>query len=172
MTIIDQIGKLWSDFLAFLSTIIIPDWASLIALLPLFLLIGVVGPILSIMLLAWLGYGVTKPRTKVSYVEGVRTAPLNHLGVEVPTSADVEIAAEPIFPAGEPYCPLDGFVYPFGTTRCDRDKKLLSVRCPKCELVREADIDTCGNCGLVLKIQPRALIIATDGPPPGGAAVA
>jgi hypothetical protein len=159
VTIIDQIGKLWSDFLAFLSTIIIPDWASLIALLPLFLLIGVVGPILSIMLLAWLGYGVTKPRTKVSYVEGVRSAPLNHLG-------------EPIFPSGEPYCPLDGFVYPFGTTRCDRDKTLLSVRCPKCELVREADIDTCGNCGLVLKIEPRALIIATDRPPPGGAAVA
>jgi hypothetical protein len=159
VTIIDQIGKLWSDFLAFLSTIIIPDWAALIALLPLFLLIGVVGPILSIMLLAWLGYGVTKPRTKVSYVEGVRTAPLNHL-------------REPIFPSGEPYCPLDGFIYPFGTTRCDRDKTLLSVRCPKCELVREADIDTCGNCGLVLKIEPRALIIATDRPPPGGAAVA
>ncbi len=111
------------------------------------------------MLLAWLGYGVTKPRTKVNYVEGVRTAPLNYLG-------------EPIFPAGEPYCPVDGFIYPFGTTRCDRDKTPLSVRCPKCELVREASIDTCGNCGLVLKIAPRALIVATDGPPPGGAAAA
>ncbi len=92
MTITDQIEKLWTDFLGFLSTLIIPDWAGLIALLPLFLLIGVVGPILSIVLLAWLGYGITKPRTKVSYVEGVRTAPLDYLG-------------EPIFPAGEPYCP-------------------------------------------------------------------
>jgi hypothetical protein len=159
VTIIDQIEKFWTDFLAFLSTIIIPDWTGLIALLPLFILIGIVGPILTIILLAWLGYGVTKPRTKVSYVEGVRTAPLNHLG-------------EPIFPAGDPYCPLDGLIYPFGTTRCDRDKTPLSVRCPKCELVREASVQTCGNCGLVLKVEPRALIVATDRPPPGGAAVA
>ena len=160
MTIIDQIEKFWTDTLGFLSTIIIPDWAGLIALLPLFLLIGVVGPLLSIILLAWLGYGVTKPRTKVKYDEGiVRTAPLNYLG-------------EPIFPAGEPYCPSDGLVYPSGATRCERDKTPLSVRCPKCELVREARVDACGNCGLVLKIEPRALIIANDGPPPGGAALA
>ena len=159
MTIIDQIEKLWTDFLGFLSSIIIPDWGGLIGLLPLFLLIGVVGPILSIMLLAWLGYGVTKPRTKVIYEEGVRTAPLNHLG-------------EPIFPAGEPYCPNDGLIYNFGTTRCDRDKAPLYLRCPKCELIREASIEACGNCGLILKMEPRALIIATDQPPPGGAALA
>jgi hypothetical protein len=159
VTIIDQIEKFWTDFLGFLSTIIIPDWTGLIALLPLFLLIGIVGPILSIVLLAWLGYGMTKPRTKVTYEEGVRTAPLNHLG-------------KPIFPAGEPYCPNDGLIYPFGTTQCDRDKTPLSVRCPKCELIREANVQACGNCGLVLKIEPRALIIATDRPPPGSAALA
>ena len=159
MTITDQIEKFWTDFLGFLSTIIIPDWAGLIALLPLFVLIGIVDPILSIVLLAWLGYSVTKPRTKVTYEEGVRTAPLNHLGA-------------PIFPAGEPYCPSDGLIYPFGTTQCDRDKTPLSVRCPKCELVREASVQACGNCGLVLKIEPRALIIASDRPPPGGAALA
>jgi hypothetical protein len=159
VTITDQIEKFWTDFLGFFSTIVIPDWAGLIALLPLFILIGVVGPILSIALLAWLGYGMTKPRTKVIYEEGVRTAPLNHLG-------------EPIFPAGEPYCPNDGLIYAFGTTRCDRDKTDLAVRCPKCALVREASVQACGNCGLVLKIEPRTLIIATDGPPPGGAALA
>jgi hypothetical protein len=159
VTIIDQIEKLWTDFLGFLSTIIIPDWAGLIALLPLFVLIGVVGPILTIMLLAWLGYGVTKPRTKVMYEEGVRTAPLNHLG-------------EPIFPAGEPYCPNDGLIYAFGATQCDRDKTRLSLRCPKCDLVREASVEACANCGLILKMEPRALIVATDRPPPGGAAVA
>ena len=67
----------------------------------------------------------------------VRTAPHDYLG-------------KPIFPAGEPYCPLDGLIYPVGQTPCDRDKTLLQVRCPKCELVRDADIQTCGNCGLVL----------------------
>ena len=159
MTIIEQIEKFWTDFLAFLSTLIIPDWGSLIALLPLFLLIGVVGPILSIMFMAWLGYGVTKPRTKVTYDEGARTAPLNYLG-------------EPIFPAGEPYCPNDGLIYPLGATLCNQDKTPLNLRCPKCELVREASIEACGNCGLILKMEPRALIVATDGPPPGGAAVA
>jgi hypothetical protein len=159
VTIADQISKMWSDFLAFLSTIILPDWAGLIALLPIFVLVGVVGPLLTLGVLAWLGYGVTKPRTTVKYVEGTRVAPLDHLG-------------EPIFPAGEPYCPLDGLIYAFGTTRCDRDQQLLQVRCPKCSVVRDSDISTCGNCGLVLKIEPRTLIVATDGPPPGGAAVA
>jgi ribosomal protein S27AE len=159
VTISDQIAKMWSDFLAWLSTIVIPDWSAVIGLLPLLLLIGVIGPLLTLAVLAWLGYGVTKPRTKVEYVEGTRTAPLDHLGA-------------PIFPPGEPYCPHDGLIYPYGVTRCDRDKTLLQVRCPKCGLVRDSDIQTCGNCGLVLKIEPRTLIVATDRPPPGGAAVA
>jgi hypothetical protein len=159
VTVIDQIEKLWSDLLAFMSTLVIPDWGALIALLPLFVLIGVVGPILSLLVLGWLGYGITKPRTKVTYDEGRRSAPLDHIG-------------NPIFPAGEPYCPVDYLIYPVGTTRCDTDKTPLLVRCPKCELVRGAGISTCANCGLVLQIKPRALVIATDRPPPGGAAVA
>jgi serine/threonine protein kinase len=109
--------------------------------------------------LAWLGYGITKPRTTMQFVEGTRTAPNDHLG-------------KPIFPSGEPYCPLDGLIYPVGQTRCDRDKTLLQVRCPKCDIVRDADIQTCDNCGLVLVVKPRMLVAATDSPPPGGAAVA
>ena len=159
MSVIDQIQHLWSDFLGFISKLVIPDWPGLIQLMPVFVVIGVVGPLLSLALLAWLGYGVTKPRTKVSYDEGVRVAPRDHLG-------------RPIVPAGEPYCPRDGLIYPFGTQRCDRDRTTLLVRCPKCEVVREAGISTCGNCGLTLKLEPRAMIVATDGPPPGGAAIA
>lgn len=160
MTILQQIEKFWSDFLAFLTTLVIPDWSAIIGLIPLLLLIGVLGPIFTIMLLAWLGYGVTKPRTRIRYDEGnVRPAPLNYLG-------------EPIFPAGEPFCPNDRLIYPFGTDRCDRDGVPLDVRCPKCELVRRASVQACGNCGLVLKIEPRALVIASDRPPPGGAAIA
>ena len=150
---------MWNDFLAFLSTLIIPDWGGLIGLLPLLLLIGVVGPLLTLGILAWLGYGITKPRTVVKYVEGNRVAPLDHLG-------------QPIFPSGEPYSPLDGLIYSFGQTRCDRDGTLLQLRCPKCDVVRNCDVETCGNCGLALKLQPRTLIAAPDGPPPGGAAVA
>ena len=159
MDVLDQISHLWSDFLGFISKLVIPDWAGLIALLPVFVVIGLVGPLLSLAVLAWLGYGVTKPRVKVSYDEGTKVAPRDHLG-------------RPIVPAGEPYCPRDGLIYPMGRLRCDVDKADLLVRCPKCEVVRTAGISTCGNCGLALDLQPRAMIVATDGPPPGGAAIA
>jgi hypothetical protein len=159
VTLPDQISKLWSDLLAFLSTLVIPDWAALIALLPLFVLIGIVGPLLSLAALAWLGYGITKPRVKVRYDEGTKVAPRDHLG-------------RPIVPAGEPWCPRDGLIYGPGTTRCDVDKTNLLVQCPKCDVVRDAGLSTCGNCGLKLDLQPRAMIVATDGPPPGGAALA
>jgi hypothetical protein len=159
VTVLDQISHLWSDFLAFLSKLVIPDWPGLIALLPIFVLIGIVGPLLSLAALAWLGYGVTKPRVRVRYDEGTKVAPRDHLG-------------RPIVPAGEPYCPRDGLIYPMGRLRCDVDKTDLLVRCPKCEVVRTAGIATCGNCGLTLNLQPRAMIIASDGPPPGGAAIA
>jgi hypothetical protein len=159
VTILDQIEKIWTDLLAFMSTLVIPDWQALIALLPVFLVIGLVGPLVTLTVLGWLGYAVTKPRVQVKYDHGTRVAPLDHLGA-------------PIFPSGEPYCPADGLIYPSGTLRCDRDNASLSVRCPKCEIVRDAGIQTCGNCGLVLKIEPRALVIAVDRPPPGGAALA
>ena len=159
MTVLDRISQLWSDFLGFVSTLVIPDWAALISLLPLFVLIGVVGPLLSLAVFAWLGYGITKPRVKVRYDEGTKVAPRDHLG-------------RPIVPAGEPYCPLDGLIYPSGTVRCDVDKSALLVRCPKCEVIRTSSMATCGNCGLTLDLQPRAMIVSTDGPPPGGAALA
>ena len=159
MNVLDQISHVWSDFLGFVSKLVIPDWAGLIALLPVLVLIGVVGPLLTLGVLAWLGYGITKPRTKVTYQEGTKVAPRDHLG-------------RLIAPAGEPYCPRDGLVYPTGTFRCDVDKTNLLLRCPKCEVVRDASISTCGNCGLAVSIQPRAMIVSTDGPPPGGAAIA
>ena len=159
MSVLDQIQKLWSDFLGFISTLVIPDWSGLIALLPVFVMIGLVGPLLTLGILAWLGYGITKPRTKVSYEEGTRIAPRDHLG-------------QLIVPSGEPYCPRDGLIYPTGAYRCDRDRTNLLLRCPKCDVVREATISTCGNCGLKVTVEPRALIVSTDGPPPGGAAVA
>ena len=159
MTVLDQISRLWSDFLGFVSKLVIPDWAGLIQLLPVFVVILIVGPLLSLAVLAWLGYGITRPRVKIRYSEGTKIAPRDHLG-------------RPIVPAGEPYCPRDGLIYPTGTLRCDVDRTDLLLRCPKCDVVRTAGIAACGNCGLKLDLAPRAMIISTDGPPPGGAAIA
>ena len=41
-----------------------------------------------------------------------------------------------------------------------------------CGVGRNAEIDTCGNCGLVLKIETRPLAVRRGRPKPGGAAVA
>jgi hypothetical protein len=159
VTVIDQIQQGWSAFLEFLSKLVIPDWGSLIALLPLLVVVGLIGPLLTLAILAWLGYEITKPRTQVRYDEGTRVAPRDELGRIVP-------------PVGEPYCPVDGLIHPSGAQRCDADRTRLLVVCPKCHVVREASIQTCANCGLSIKLEPRAMIVATDGPPPGGAAAA
>jgi hypothetical protein len=157
--ITDQLSRLWNQLLDVTSKLVIPDWGSLIGLLPIFLVLGVLGPLITILVLFWFLYFVRKPRTRVTFDEGPRQAP-------------VDAEGQPLFPAGEPYCLAHALVYPSGTTRCPIDGEPLSVICPKCGLGRAADIDTCGNCGLVLKIVPRARVLRASGPPPGGAAVA
>jgi hypothetical protein len=157
--ITDSIANLWNQILDLLSKLVIPDWGSLIGLLPIFLVIGVLGPLVSLLALVWFVYVVRKPRTHVGFVEGPRAAPLDAEG-------------EPVFPSGEPYCLRHAVIHPPGTTRCPEDGEPLSVICPKCGLGRSADIGTCGNCGLVLKVVPRARALRPAGPPPGGAAAA
>jgi hypothetical protein len=157
--IVDALGGVWNSVLDVTSKLVIPDWGSLIGLLPMFLLVGVIGPLVTLLVLAWLFYFVVKPRTHVTFEEGPRAAPVGPDG-------------RPDFPVGEPYCLNHALVYPSGQTRCPIDGELLSVVCPKCRLGRPAEIDTCGNCGLVLKIVPRARSLRPAGPPPGGAASA
>jgi hypothetical protein len=41
-----------------------------------------------------------------------------------------------------------------------------------CGVGRVASLTTCGNCGLVLKIENRAVAVRRGRPKPGGAAVA
>ena len=155
----DAIGQLTQRILDFLSPIVIPDWGALIGLLPVLLLIGVVGPLLSLLVLGWFIYVVRRPRSRMPYV-----AP-----AAVPARL---VEGVPQYPTGEPYCPIDRLVYPFGATDCDVCGRSLAVICPKCGVGREASIQTCGNCGLVLRIETRARQLAPAGPPPGGAAAA
>ncbi|HEX8938770.1 MAG TPA: hypothetical protein VF763_01295 [Candidatus Limnocylindrales bacterium] len=153
-----QITSLWTQFLDLLSKLVIPDWGALIGLLPILLL----GPIVLYLLATtgiWTFASLRRPRARVRTLEGPRPAALGEDG-------------EAAFPVGEPFCLRDRLVYPPGTTRCEACGRDLAVRCPMCGLERPADIDTCGNCGLVLKVEPRIRALRPAGPPPGGAAAA
>jgi hypothetical protein len=159
--IVDQLNQIWNQVLDFLGQVVIPDWGALIGLLPLFLVIGVLGPLLSLLALVWVIYMVRKPRAKLAIVEGPYAAPLDEAG-------------QPVYPSGEPYCARDGLVYSADETICSRCGDELVVSCPKCGIGRQARIRTCANCGLVLQIDKRADVraVVPAGPPPGGAAAA
>ena len=66
---IEQLNETWTGILEFLNGIVVPDWGSLVNLLPIFLSSCVVGPLLSLVVLFWIVYVIRKPRTKVAYVD-------------------------------------------------------------------------------------------------------
>ncbi len=155
----DAIGQLFQSVIDFLNPILIPDWRALIDLLPVFLVIAVVGPIMSLLMLGWFVYFVGKPRSRVPYVP------------PEPRPAQI-VDGYPVYPSGEPYCAYDALVYPPGESRCRDCGRDLSVACPKCGTGRVAWVDTCGTCGLVLRIDRTVPALRPTGPPPGGAAAA
>jgi hypothetical protein len=155
----DALQAFWQSILDVTTKIVIPDWTSLVNLLPVFLVIGVLGPLLSLIALVWVIYFLGKPRGPLPAQPQPHQAPLDEGG-------------RPIFPRGEPFCYRDGLIYPANTTRCEVCGDNLSVRCPKCDVTRSAAISTCGNCGLELKFHPQALVAQRFEPPPGGSAAA
>ncbi len=156
--ITDQINETWTGVLAYLNGLIVPDWGGLVGLLPIFLVVGVVGPLLSLIVLFWFIYFVRKPRVRTAFADPRRPAPLGADG-------------QPSFPPGEPYSVREAMIYEAGATRSESGDQLV-LACPKCGLVRSAAIETCGNCGLTFTIRKSTIAIRPAGPPPGGAAVA
>lgn len=156
--ILDTINQWWNGLLDLMSKVVVPDWGALVNLLPIFLLIGVVGPIVSLLLLVWFVYAVRKPRLKVAFADPRRIAELDAEG-------------HPVFPAGEPYSPRERTIYEPGATRSLSGEDLV-VACPKCGLVRKATVAVCGNCGLSFTLTPTTRSARPAGPPPGGAAAA
>lgn len=160
MNIVDVLNQIWTTILDVTAIFVMPDWTFVIGLLPIIVLLGLVGPFLTGVMLGTVMYLVTKPRVNVALEEGPRVAEIGPGG-------------DPVFPVGLPHCRRDSLVYPSGTDRCERCHDELAVICPMCGLGRSAQIDTCTNCGLVLKVVPRAVAVrATPGPKPGGAAAA
>jgi hypothetical protein len=160
VNIVDLLDQIWTQILQVTAIFVTPDWSFLIGLLPVLILLGVIGPFVTGLAIGTLVYQARKPRVNVKLVEGPRVAEIGPGG-------------EPVFPVGLPYCRRDALVYPSGAIRCERCHDELAVICPMCRLGRAAVIDTCTNCGLVLKVKPRAVVVrSTGGPKPGGAAVA
>jgi hypothetical protein len=156
--VIDALQQLVQRILEITTFFVIPDWGELIGLIPVLLLIGVIVPIASLLVLGWVVYALRAPRAKVTLEVG-------------PVRAGI-VDGQPAYPAGEPYCPVDQLIFPFGAIACETCRRDLFVRCPKCSTGRAAHLATCGNCGLVLKIENRARALRPAGPPPGGAAAA
>ncbi len=156
--IVDTLNQLWTDLLAFSGAFVTPDWGGLIAMLPVFLVLAVVGPFVTILVLFWVVYFIRKPRPKVAFADPRRAAPLDEDG-------------NPVFPVGEPYSLREGMIYEPGLTRSPAGDALV-VACPKCSLVRPAAEDVCGNCGLTFTLKPTTRSLRPAGPPSGGAAAA
>jgi hypothetical protein len=160
VNIIEFLNQIWTQILDVTALFVTPDWGFLVSMLPVIVLLGLVMPFLTGLAILTVAYLVTKPRAKVAFEEGPRLAELGPGG-------------EPVFPVGLPHCRRDALIYPSGTLRCDTCHDELAVICPMCGLGRMARVDTCSNCGLVLKVKTRAVAVRTTaGPKPGGAAAA
>ena len=155
---------IFQTFIDLTSKVILPDWGDVVTqLLPIALLVGLVGPILTILIAAWAYQTARRPRFRVRATE---VAP-------VPVPRDE--AGEAIVPANVPFCSRDGLLYPPRTARCPVCGDGLTVRCPVDDTLRTASLETCSACGTryVLGASDTALAVRrSSGPPQGGAAVA
>jgi hypothetical protein len=156
--IVDRLGQIWNGLLGFTAIFVTPDWKDPVSWLPVLLLVGVVGPLLTVMALGWMRYDVRRPRVRATFADPRRGAALDADG-------------RPVYPAGEPYSPGEQMIYEPGAVRSLSGEELV-VGCPKCGLVRRAAIDRCGNCGLSFTLKPTTRSLRRAGPPPGGAAAA
>jgi hypothetical protein len=150
-------------FLELLSALIIPDWNFLITLLPIALLLGLLGPIFTLIAVGWF---IHYARRRTGRARIAETAP-------VPYSVDA--AGMPLVPANRPYCPRDRLLYPAGATVCLVCRDELTVRCPIDDTTRTARQQLCRACGTryVLGASETSITVQRrSGPPEGGAAVA
>jgi len=153
----------WTDLLTFLQTLIVPNWGELINMLPFFVVLGVVGPLITIIVVMQLWYLIHRRRGRVRRTE------------LQPYAADRDSTGAPIYPANVPFCEEHELLFPPSMTACTVDGDELTVKCPIDRTARVASEQTCRACGTryVLGATETALSIRRTGQPPaGGAAVA
>lgn len=152
----------WSAFLEWLTSVMVPNWGELIGMLPFFVLVGLLGPILTLLVLMWAWHLLRRERPRVVTDEPEATpAPRDDQG-------------RPVFPVNVPYCATHGLLYPAPRTACQVDGVSLQVRCPVDGTVRPAALRLCSACGtrFVLGAGSGSLVGRTGRPPEGGAAAA
>jgi hypothetical protein len=150
----------WTAFLDWLTTVIVPDWGELVGMLPFFLILGVVGPIVTLIALLWVWDLMKRERARVELEEpDVVPAPRDASGL-------------PMFPVNVPFCQEHALVYPASAVRCTIDGADLSVRCPVDATLRLAAEQTCRACGTryVLGAATVPALVRRSGQPPGGGA--
>jgi hypothetical protein len=153
----------WSAFLEWLTTVLVPDWGALIGLLPFLIIVGLVGPILTLVALMWLWHLLHRRRGRVR-LEEAQAVPAQ-LGED----------GRPTFPPNVPYCEEHALLFPARARTCQVDNAQLQVGCPVDGTARAAEVQTCPACGtrFVLGATAPALLVASPpGPPEGGAAAA
>jgi hypothetical protein len=152
-----------SAFLDWLSTLLLPDWEGLIGLLPILVIAGVTGPILSLLALYWLYHLVTARRGRVRTED------------PQPSVAEMGDDGQPIYPPNVPFCAAHRLLYPPSATTCDVDGGELAVRCPVDDNTRVASQQLCRVCGTRYQLGASVAPVTVrrrGRPPEGGAAIA
>ena len=144
MSIVDALNEIWNTILEITAMFVIPDWGALIGLMPLLIFLGVVGPLLTFLSLGHHRLPGPKPRTKVELRRGPAGRPSS-------TRTASRSSRRACRSAGR-----DALIYPSGTIRCDRCGDELRGHLPDVRPGPRRAIDTCTNCGLVLKVKNRA----------------
>ncbi len=153
----------WTSFLDWLSTVLVPSWGELISLLPMVILGTIVGPILTLIVAMWVWHFMKRRGGRVKRAE------------PAPSPAALDANGSPLFPTNVPYCEHHALLYPPRATECAIDAVPLRVACPVDGTVRSVRLDTCSACGTRYILgagTSSAVVLSTDGPPEGGAAIA
>jgi hypothetical protein len=153
----------WSAFLEWLTTVMVPNWGELISMLPLFVILGLLGPIVTLVVIMWAWHLLTRRRGRVRTAEPEAVA--------APRGED----GRPAIPPNVPYCADHALLHPPRSTACEVDGGELQVACPVDGTVRPAAVRVCSVCGTRYELGAGAgplTVRRPAGPPEGGAAAA